>query len=116
MTFQPYPVSLLKKCVSEGGNTLGLDPADGPLVSVLLLTRWKDAKDDDKIVEAFRGLLEAVDRDAASRGTAVPFKYINYAQGLPGPHRLLWRREQAQRYDPEGLFQKGVPGGFKLPV
>lgn len=24
-------------------------------------------------------------------------------------------REAGKKYDPEGVFQKGVPGGFKLP-
>lgn len=36
-TLQPYPLSLLKKTPPAGGNSLGLDPTDGPLVSVLLL-------------------------------------------------------------------------------
>lgn len=42
LTFQPYPVSLLEKCLLAGGNITGLTPADGPLVSVLVLMNWEN--------------------------------------------------------------------------
>lgn len=120
LTLQPYPVSLLEKCVSEGGNCTGLDPADGPLVSVLLLLYWKNDSDDEAILKVTRGILETIERDAASRGQAVPFVYLNYAFdfqdpiGSYGPKNQNLLRETSKKYDPEGLFQKGVPGGFKL--
>ncbi|KAI3394085.1 hypothetical protein diail_3209 [Diaporthe ilicicola] len=87
LTLQPYPVSLLEKGAASagGGNVLGLDPAGGPLVSILALTWWKDKADDDKIVSTFRSVIEGIDRDAAVRGTAVPFKYMNYAWGFQDP-------------------------------
>lgn len=120
LTLQPYPVSLLEKCISEGGNCTGLDPADGPLVSVLLLLYWKNASDDEEILKVTRGVLESIERDAASRGQAVPFVYLNYAFEFQDPissygaenQNLL--RETSKKFDPEGHFQKGVPGGFKL--
>ncbi|KAL1867476.1 hypothetical protein Daus18300_006320 [Diaporthe australafricana] len=117
-TLQPYPVSLLEK--SAGGNVLGLDPAGGPLVSILALTWWKNKEDDDKIVGTFRRVIEGIDQDAAARGTAVPFKYMNYAWGFQDPiasygqENKVFLQKVSQTHDPEGLFQKGVPGGFKL--
>lgn len=119
-TLQPYPSSLLEKSASLGGNVLGLDPADGPLVSILALTWWKDKKDDEKIVNTFQKVIEEIDRDAAARGTAVPFKYMNYAWGFQDPIASYGQENKAflqkvsRAYDPDGLFQKGVPGGFKL--
>ncbi|KAI0902487.1 FAD-binding domain-containing protein [Annulohypoxylon nitens] len=116
LTLQAYPVSLLEKC----DNSLGMTVADGPLVSVLLLTWWKNKEDDEKIIQTFKGVLEKIDQDAASRSTAHPFKYMNYAYSFQdpissyGPRNVEKLREVSVRYDPEGLFQKGVPGGFKL--
>lgn len=116
LTLQPYPVSLLEK----SDNSLGLDPADGPLVSVLLLTWWKNKEDDEKIIQRFKNVLENIDQDATSRGTAVPYKYLNYAHsfqdpiGSYGAEDVEKLRKASTKYDPEGLFQKGVPGGFKL--
>ncbi|KAI1822651.1 FAD-binding domain-containing protein [Xylaria intraflava] len=120
LTFQPYPTSLLEKCLSAGGNVTGLTPDSGPLVSVLVLMNW-DNKDDDKVVlETARSVLDAIDEDAAARGQAVPYKYLNYAFdfqdpiGSYGAKNKLLLQAVSERFDPEGVFQKGVPGGFKL--
>lgn len=89
-------------------------------MSILLLNLWRNKADDDIIIQTFRGVLEKIDEDAASRGTAVPFKYMNYAYSVQNPitsygaesyKKLL---QVSRKYDAEGLFQKGVPGGFKL--
>ncbi|KAF2106111.1 hypothetical protein BDV96DRAFT_591461 [Lophiotrema nucula] len=115
-TLQAYPVSLLKKC----DNSLGLDASNGPLMSILLLNWWKNKDDDDLVIETFKCVLEKIDEDATSRGTAHPYKYMNYAYSFQDPitsygedhHKKL--RDASMKYDPEGLFQRGVPGGFKL--
>lgn len=120
LTLQPYSASLLRKSEALGGNVLGLSAEDGPLVSILALTWWKDKADDEKIVGTFRKVIETIDRDAASRGPAVPFKYMNYAWGFQDPigsygeENKAFLQEVSKKYDPDGVFQKGVPGGFKL--
>jgi hypothetical protein len=115
-TLQAYPVSLLKKC----DNSLGLDASQGPLMSILLLNWWKNKDDDDLVISTFKSALEKMDEDAASRGTVVPYKYMNYAYSFQDPiisygaedHKIL--QEVSKKYDAEGLFQNGVRGGFKL--
>lgn len=115
-TLQAYPVSLLEKC----DNSLGLDAANGPLMSILLLNWWKNKDDDDLVIKTFQSVLERIDEDAASRGTAVPYKYMNYAYNFQNPiasygpelHETL--REVSKKYDADGLFQTEAPGGFKL--
>jgi hypothetical protein len=120
LTLQPYAVSLLKQSVALGGNSLGLDPADGPLVSVLLLTYWADKSDDEQILAVMRGALEDIRKQAVEKGTAIDFVYLNYAFnfqdpiGTYGAENKRRLQEVSKKYDPEGLFQKGVPGGFKL--
>ena len=119
-TLQPYPASLLEKSSNSGGNSLGLDVADGPLVSVLLLTYWKNKSDDEAVIGFMKTSLEKIKEDAASRNQLIPYVYMNYAfgnQDVIGSygeknHKML--QKTSKKYDPEGLFQKGCPGGFKL--
>ena len=115
-TLQAYPRSLLEKCE----NSLGLKAEDGPLVSILLLNWWKNASDDEVVIRTFKDVVRRIDEDAGKRGTAVSYKYMNYAYGFQDPigsygedeRRKL--QEVSRKVDPEGVFQKGVPGGFKL--
>lgn len=119
-TLQPYPATLLQKSATEGGNVLGLNPELGSLVSILFLTFWEREEDDDKIVSTLRAALDEIDRDAEARRTLVPFKYLNYADTVQNPIRSygsenIKRLQDAScKYDPDGVFQKGVPGGWKL--
>ncbi|RYP13801.1 hypothetical protein DL767_010580 [Monosporascus sp. MG133] len=120
LTMQPYPASLLKKTDELGGNVLGLESANGSLISFLFLMYWKNRSDDQVILKTSQELLDQVDTDAAARGTAVPYKYLNYAFtgqdpiGSYGAGNKEFLQRVSEKYDPEGLFQKVVPGGFKL--
>lgn len=119
-TLQAYPKSLLDKTASAGGNSLGIDPSEGPLMSILILSFWQNKADDDKIHSTFRDVIEAIDLDASRRGTAVSYKYMNYAAPFQDPISSYGTENRAKlqaaskKYDPEGLFQKGVSGGWKL--
>lgn len=119
-TLQPYPATLLQRSATEGGNVLGLEPELGSLVSILFLTFWEKKEDDDKILSTLRAALAAIDRNAEERKTLVPFKYLNYADTIQDPIRSYGSaninklQDASHKYDPEGLFQRGVPGGWKL--
>lgn len=120
LTLQPYALSCLQTSASQGGNSLGLDPANGSLVSVLLLSFWTKSGDDQTIERIMRGVLEDIEKDSADRGTAVPFRYMNYASKFQDPVSSYGTgnkkklQDVSQKCDPQGLFQKAVPGGFKL--
>ncbi|KAH9988007.1 hypothetical protein F4779DRAFT_624119 [Xylariaceae sp. FL0662B] len=60
MTLQPYPVSLPRKPAVQGGNVLGLEPAFGPLVTILFLTYWESKNNDHKILSTLREALDNV--------------------------------------------------------
>lgn len=119
-TLQPYARSLLEASAKKGGNSLGLGPGLGPVVSVAYLMYWKNKDDDEKILGAFRAALEKTIEDAKSRGTFVDFTYMNYSYtfqdpiGSYGTQNKKALQEASKKYDPEGIFQTGVPGGWKL--
>lgn len=114
LILQSCPVSLLKRTEPAGGNVLGLNP----LVSILILLYWNEQSDDEVVLGTARGVIEEIDKDAAARGTLVPYKSLNYASdfqdpiGSYGQENREKLQEASRRYDPDGLFQKGVPGGF----
>ncbi|PWY93673.1 FAD-binding domain-containing protein [Aspergillus sclerotioniger CBS 115572] len=120
LTLQPHPVSLLEKSVELGGNSLGLSPEDGPLISVLLLAYWKDREDDEHIMGLMKDTLGRIEADAKEKGQAVGFTFMNYASGFQDPvasygvENVSRLQGVSRKYDPEGVFQRLVPGGFKL--
>lgn len=119
LTLQAYPRSLLRRTAELGGNALGLDPGE-PLVTILLPTYWRSREDDGQILGVLRGALEAIERDADARGQRVPYTYLNYASDFQDPFSSYgegnkkFLQEVGRKYDPKGLFQKNVPGEFKL--
>jgi hypothetical protein len=120
LTFQPYARSCLVSSASQGGNSLGLSAADGPLANVLLLSYWAKKEDDKKIELTMRGVLEKIENDSLERKTAVAFKFLNYSSHFQDPITSYGEGNKqklqavSRKYDPDGLFHKGVPGGFKL--
>lgn len=119
-TLQPYPVSQLKKTHAHGGNVMGLDPDDGPVVNVLLLSYWADKKDDERVTAFMQKAVKRIEHNADTKGQLVPFIYWNYAfsdqNSLQsyGEENVRKLQEASKKYDPRGLFQKACPGGFKL--
>ncbi|KAI1269173.1 hypothetical protein F5Y18DRAFT_415014 [Xylariaceae sp. FL1019] len=119
-TLQPYARSLLEASAKKGGNSLGLSPDGGAIVSIALLAYWTNPADDDKILETFREALRKIDEEASSRDHLLPFKFLNYSSTFQDPIGSYGAKskERLQKvskdYDPDGLFQKGVPGGWKL--
>lgn len=119
-TLQQYPVSLLKNTSARGGNVMGLDPRNGPVVNVLLLTYWADKRDDERVTGFMQRALKRIEQNADARGQLVPYVYWNYAFSDQdalrsyGQENILKLREASKKYDTNGMFQTACPGGFKL--
>lgn len=122
LTFQPIPPAITAKSAAYGGNSLGLEPADGPLVLVLLAATWSLIGDDDKVNHIARTLIDDLDQAAVAKGVFNKFKYLNYALDfqLPidgyGLGNKVKLQSVSHKYDPHQMFQQAVPGGFKLFV
>lgn len=120
ISFQPIPPIITARALRTGGNSLGLDPADGPLVNTLLGIQWFDAADDGPIYAASRAFVRRATAAAAKRGRSHPYLYLNYAAEWQDPIRgygeesVRRLRAVSRKVDPEGIFQRAVPGGFKL--
>lgn len=118
LSFQPLPPSITSK--GAGNNSLGLDPSAGPLTNVLLGVQWLNPIDDANVDAAVRDFIRR-SRDAArARGLLNKFLYLNYANKWQDPISSYGAASKARlqaasrKHDPDGIFQKAVPGGFKL--
>ncbi|KAJ4368693.1 hypothetical protein N0V86_009602 [Didymella sp. IMI 355093] len=120
LTFQAFTVPTLKQMIKKGGNALGLDPADGPLFHVLLYMVWDDATKDDTLNRAASEFMAAAKEEAKKRGLYNRYIYLNYAgpyqNVVPsyGEENLARLKKIAKKYDPNAVFQKLQPGGYKL--
>ena len=115
---------LLPGWAREGDpNPLGLDSGtDKPLVIVSLTINWDKIQDDAYMRQTARQAIDRIETFAKAGDTDHPYKYLNYCADWQRPfedygeQNLRFLREVSRKYDPEGMFQKGCTGGFKLGI
>ncbi|KAK5087911.1 hypothetical protein LTR05_002127 [Lithohypha guttulata] len=118
--FQPLPAIFAKHSVEMGGNMLGLDRFDENLVLWQTYLAWQ-APDQDDLFHSFGDAFIAELKDyAISIGADNPFIYLDYAYKTQDPLASYGKenydhiKAMAEKYDPLGVFQTMVPGGFKI--
>lgn len=122
LVYQPISLNIIEAMRVNGGNALGLDPEDGPLMIVQLGVTWSSAGLDRVVEESCKQLIDEVDTLAAERGARSKngFVYMNYAGRSQdvfagyGSKNLAKLRRTARRWDPKGDFRKLWKGYFKL--
>ena len=118
LTFQPLPTVMTTKGSST--NSLGLDASDGNLVLTLLGIQWTLATDDAAVTAAANSWLAAAKAASVKAGLSNEYVYLNYAAPSQDPisgygaGNKANLRAVSQKYDPDQVFQKAVPGAFKL--
>lgn len=102
-------------------NPLGLDEgSDEPLVNVQFTVNWALEEHDDVVRSIAREAIEQIDAFALEHGTGHRYRYLNYCAAWQNPfegygeENLKFLRSVSKEVDPEGLFQRGCGGGFKL--
>lgn len=105
---------------TNGGNSLGLDAADGPLIVFTLTASYTDAASDELMVSTSRSLFSQITEAATKANALNPWIYYNYADSTQeviasyGEASVKNLLAVSARVDPKGFFQKIQPGGFKL--
>ncbi|PGH04739.1 hypothetical protein AJ79_07018 [Helicocarpus griseus UAMH5409] len=120
VNFQAITSPMISNFSRRGGNIVGVHPNDGPLLVFLIAFTWESALDDSIVVSASQSILSKSKAIAAEMGLLSDFIYMNYAGARQSPiasygkdnlHRM---REVQRKYDPNLVFEKLQPGGFKL--
>lgn len=81
---------------------------------------WNLAEDDEYVFALIKETYEMVDRLTKQRGLYDPYVFLNDAFSDQkvlrsyGEENFSRMRAVSRRVDPRGMFQKQVPGGFKL--
>ncbi|KAM7203152.1 FAD-binding domain containing protein [Naviculisporaceae sp. PSN 640] len=121
ITYQPVTKSWLQAAKAAGGDALDLDPANGGFIVLQIATVWQNAQHDSIVAKFSTDVVAAIDARAKAAGLHYPFNYINDAgfsqkiYSLYGGDRSLPKLKKiAKKYDPNEVFQKLQPGGFKL--
>lgn len=118
LSFQPIPTVITSK--AKGQNSLGLTGEEGNLFNLLLTVSWGTQDDDERIYRQARALFDESEAVARELGLFNEYVYLNYAApwqdplGGYGAESKARLQAVSKKYDPQGVFQKRVPGGFKL--
>lgn len=118
VSYQPLPQTITSQ--GAGKNSLGLSAADGDLINVLVGIKWENAENDAAIETIVKELFTKGTLAAQALGLYHEYKYLNYSAAWQDPisgygaETKQTLRSVSKKYDPKGLFQKQVPGGFKL--
>lgn len=118
VVLQPLTASMLTAGCDK--NSLGLCPSDGNLVLLDLTVQWSYANNDTLVNTASQRLIEEASSSALARGILHQYIYLNYALENQDPiasygeQNLVELRSVSKKFDPGQVFQRLVPGGFKL--
>lgn len=118
LALEPLPTVFLEH--SAGNDSLGRGPGDGNGMILLVSALWPESADDAAVHAKAVQLMTAIDTAANDAGLLKPFVYTNYADWSQHPlesygaESLARLKRTARKYDPHGVFQRRVPGGFKL--
>lgn len=118
MTFEPLPVVLISYGADD--NVLGNHPETGNGMVLLFTAIWADVGYSHSVDAKARQVLTNINAAAEDLGLSHDFIYANYAGRSQEPLQSYGAKNErflgkvATQYDPERVFQRLVPGGFKL--
>ncbi|KAK5989784.1 FAD-dependent monooxygenase sdcF [Cladobotryum mycophilum] len=110
---QPQPVT-------NGTNLFGLKAGKTDNVLIDMTATYTKASDDAVVKATLSDIVQKQRALLKSTGHLLDFIYLNYADisqdvlGSWGAGNLAKLKAASKKYDPQGVFQKRVPGGYKL--
>ena len=120
LLLQVYTKEAVALMQRNGGNCLPLSEDEAPYLNVMIPSAWEHAKDDDLVFGVVKRVFDLAVEEGKRRGLYVDFIYMNYASAhqdvLKGYGKENYDRLKAisVKYDPNGVFQKLMPGYFKF--
>ncbi|KAM0443291.1 hypothetical protein ACHAQK_003654 [Fusarium lateritium] len=121
---QPMPSRVADYSVSRGGNMLGLERNNRDRVvaapGAILFGGQYSEQDVALIYQLSTAMNARIIAQAKSLGLSEDWVYLAYGDAQQDPLGSYGRanvhhiRQVAHKYDPDGFFQKRVPGGFKI--
>ncbi|KAL4891821.1 hypothetical protein BDV59DRAFT_208805 [Aspergillus ambiguus] len=119
LDWQPIGADWMAASAAKGGNALGLDPSKVYLCYAEVV-EWIGSAYDGIVAKWVEDTTNKINNATQKAGLYDPFNYMGDSAGFqsifPGygevNHHLL--QTVARKYDPSGVFQTLMPGGFKV--
>ncbi|KAL4864870.1 hypothetical protein BDV12DRAFT_188602 [Aspergillus spectabilis] len=117
---QPWVPLFWKDSEARGGNVLGLERFNESMLNVAYDYSWDDEADDDLFYGLAKSARIGLDEYTQSTGLYNEYVYLNYAGDTQKPLRgygadnMAFLHQVQRKYDPNGVFQRLMPGGFKI--
>ncbi|KAK7726255.1 hypothetical protein SLS53_007706 [Cytospora paraplurivora] len=106
--------------VARGNNLFGLTPGKTDYVIVDTTAAYGNESDDTLVETEMYNIVDKQKAVLKSSGYLIDFVYFNYAdisQGVYsswGADNVAQLQAASRKYDPNGVFQHMVPGGYKV--
>jgi hypothetical protein len=118
LTFQTIPPTVISKSPFLQAVISTLPESPTTIIIAQITGTWKNDEDTTAVEAAAVQFIEDVEKLTKAENMQTGYTYLNYAhegQKVFGEGRRLEElRSVSRRYDPDGIFQRCVPGGFKL--
>jgi hypothetical protein len=104
----------------RGGNVLGMERYDENFNMYQSYLSWSEAKDDELFINQGLALTDGIQKFTKDHNTALEYLYLNYADHDQDPlsayglDNVEFMQKVAHKYDPTGVYQRLMPGGFKI--
>ncbi|KAF5012741.1 hypothetical protein FDECE_1215 [Fusarium decemcellulare] len=119
--FQPLPALFGQRCVEAGGNVMGVERHESNGILFLATVMARTPEQETFARPKVQAWIEQVREFAATiDGGNLAWIYLNYADksqdplGSYGAENVRKMKDAAAKYDPQQVFQKLCPGGFKI--
>ncbi|KAI0118993.1 FAD-binding domain-containing protein [Daldinia grandis] len=119
--FQPIPTVVSEHSVAAGGNVMGIDRNTQNAILFQYGAMMETAEQAASVYPKMVAGLQAIKDFAASiENGLMDWLYMNYAHktqdvlGSYGAENVNRMKEAAAKYDPDQVFQKLCPGGWKV--
>lgn len=115
---QPISISAIEAGIQRGGNALGLTPVNQTWFHND--AGWWFANDDTKARDTIKSITAEIETATKAEDSYLPYLFMNDASESQdviahyGAENVGKLKAVQAKYDPKGVFQKLVPGGFKL--
>jgi hypothetical protein len=121
VNFQPATRKFIVEGIKNGGNPQAVDPGKAPYFWPVFSFSWVDPSDDEHVIGLSEQITAEINIGLAAAGQKAAYLYLNGA----GPGQQVFQGyghnsvdklyEVRSRYDPDLVFTRLLPGGWKLP-
>ncbi|KAI9148105.1 FAD-dependent monooxygenase yanF [Paramyrothecium foliicola] len=120
---QPVLAVVIAHTKAKGAaDTLGLSDVVHDSINLLIMAEFDTLELQQAGEALMKEGLDSLAKLADSIGARTDWLYLNYSHTDQDPvasygnTSVNWLKKVSAEYDPTGMFQKRVPGGFKLPL